>query len=65
MNQRIYLNKVSFTQNDQVKKRGAKFCFIKKRWFILETDNITKFSKWLSAYFIQQHLERANNGQDS
>ena len=65
MNQRIYLLKVPFTQNEQVKKRGAKFCFLKKRWFITEADNINKFSKWLSAYFIQKHLERASNGKDS
>lgn len=61
MNQRIYLLKVPFTQNEQVKKHGAKFCFVKKRWFILETDKLTNFSKWLSPYFIQQHLERTNN----
>jgi len=38
---------VRFEDNQKVKKLGAKWDFVHKRWYINHSDGIPNFSQWL------------------
>jgi hypothetical protein len=52
---------VPYKDKDRAKKLGAKWCRIKKCWYILNETNLMKFWEWIPSYLKKPYKQTLSN----